>query len=224
MPVARTFYLLLPFLLVFSGNSSHTSPLPVSNSDPVDLLTLKVRQAIKAGNPKLALDLADSAIKSAPGNPEYHFLKGRALQDLRSNTDALTSYSLSIYLDGKMAKSYINRALIKGSLRDLEGAMADLGVALKLEPKNQVALMNRGVTLAGLNQPAAAIRDFDRALNLDPAYGDAYRNRGIVKNYLGDRKGACDDWRRSASLGDQEVVLWQSELCESLAPVPTPRR
>lgn len=144
----------------------------------------------------------------------FFFLQGRALQDLRRNTEALQSYSVSIFLDGANAKSFINRGLVKGALKDLNGAMDDLNHALELNPRSKEAYLNRGVTNAGLNKINNSIYDFTQSILLDQEYADAYRNRGLTYSFLGKRDQACRDWARAVELGQAEVQSWINETCQ----------
>ena len=144
---------------------------------------------------------------------EYFFLKGRAQQELRLNTDALASYSVAIYLDPSSNKARINRALVRGALQDLQGAIAEFSAVLKSQPNHTEALLNRGVTHASLNQPDAAIQDFKRALSIQPTYGAAYLNLGLVYHLKGKRTDACKQWRLASRYGERDASTWVLELC-----------
>ena len=47
-----------------------------------------------------------------------------------------------------------------------------------------------------------AISDFNKAIELDPNDAKNYYNRAISKYYTNDLKGACEDARKSGSLGN----------------------
>jgi tetratricopeptide (TPR) repeat protein len=132
---------------------------------------------------------------------------------LRRNTESLSNYSIAIFLNPKFTNAFINRGLVKGALKDIDGALSDLDQALIIDPKNLAALVNRGVTYGGLNKPLLAITDFDRVIQIDPNYADAFRNRGLTKHLIGDKKGACDDWSKSKDLGIVDAAEWLAKLC-----------
>jgi tetratricopeptide (TPR) repeat protein len=148
-----------------------------------------------------------------PLNSTIRFGLARSLQDEDQKVRALEEYTISIFLDPTHAKSYANRALIKGALQDLAGALGDLDAAIRIDKNMAPAYLNRGVTLAALNKPKFAISDFDRAIEIDPGYADAYRNRGITKNFLGDLRGACSDWKKAGTLGQADPWVWYRQLC-----------
>ena len=173
----------------------------------------QARQNLKLGNSQQAIDLLNSNSNLAGADSEYYFLKARAYQDLRRNTDALANYSIAIYLNPKFVNAFINRGLVRGALQDVNGALIDLDRALLLQPNNTAALLNRGVTYGGLNKPSLAIQDFNRAIQINPNYPDAYRNRGLTKHLLGDKDGACDDWYKSKNLGINEATEWLTKYC-----------
>tara|TARA_B110000003_G_scaffold234840_1_gene238719 strand:+ start:333 stop:506 length:174 start_codon:yes stop_codon:yes gene_type:complete len=55
--------------------------------------------------------------------------------------------------------------------------------------------------------------DLQTFLDLDPNNEYAYINRSILKETLGDLNGACEDAKKSISLGDDSSVKWFSENC-----------
>lgn len=189
--------------------------LPPPSSALATPLTIKnqARENLKAGKSQEALDLLIKNSSQLNTDSQYFFLKGRALQDLRRNTESLSNYSIAIFLNPKFTNALINRGLVKGALQDINGALGDLDQALILEPKNLAALINRGVTYGGLNKPLLAITDFDRAIQIDPNYADAFRNRGLTRHLIGDKKGACDDWSKSKDLGIVDAAEWLEKLC-----------
>jgi tetratricopeptide (TPR) repeat protein len=185
----------------------------VSSASPVDSL-VQARRQIEAGKSLEGLKILNKLpFASMRTNSQYFFLKGRAEQELRRNIESLTSYSIAIYLNPSFTNAFINRALVKGALKDLDGALDDLNQALVLDPKNKVALLNRGVTRAGIGKSMLAIDDFNHAIKIDNRYADAFRNRGIVRYLDQDLHGACGDWIKSNQLVRSEVLEWITAFC-----------
>lgn len=170
-----------------------------------------VRQLISKDQAAEALAILERI--SERRTSEYFFLKGRAQQELRQNTDAFASYSIAIYLDPSSSKARVNRALVRGALQDLQGAIAEFSAVLKSQPNHIEALVNRGVTHASLNQPDAAIQDFRRALSIQPTYGAAYLNLGLVYHLKGKRADACKQWRLASRYGERDASAWVLDLC-----------
>ena len=186
-------------------------PTKTSNtSNNVDLDDAK--SLIKQGKASIALSRLKSLDGSVKKISEYHFLTGRAYQELKLNTESLESYSLAIHINPNNDKYWINRGLIKGALKDPQGSLKDLTKALSIRESSQ-AYLNRGVTNASLNNLSAAIEDLNNAIQLDPNYSQAYRNRGIIHKHRGDKYTACTDWKKAHQLGDSEVKTWINAYC-----------
>jgi len=89
--------------------------------------------------------------------------------------------------------------------------------AIKLNPTVAQLYFNRGVTKSNSFDFEAAIKDYDKAIEINPNYMEAYGNRGNAKiNILTSKgnidltkeqtKNACEDFRKSASLGDTTIA------------------
>jgi tetratricopeptide (TPR) repeat protein len=208
--------------------AQNKSPGAINDQNPYQPTTTAnirdIRQAISTGNLNLAQSLLTSAMGAQSANAELHFLQGRVYQEKRSNTKAIASYSIAIFLQPGNPANYINRALVKGALQDLDGAKEDLDLALTLSRNNATAFLNRGVTMAAMNKPQAALTDFNQAIAIKPYFSEAYRNRGITKNFLGDRQAACADWHRAVTLGDTEVTSWVTFFCDGNQSKRQPQR
>lgn len=178
-------------------------------------ISSRVIDLIRSGEPNRALELLNIFPRNAIKTGEYYFLRGRAMQELKFNAEALINYSIAIYIQPTNVKAFINRALVRGALRDLDGAITDLNQASQLDPKNSIVFLNRGVTFASLGKPRLALSDFTKAISLNPRYADAYVNRGIIKVQLDDLSGACLDWKKSLELGSLDAQPWMKQSCQS---------
>ncbi|MCP9810036.1 tetratricopeptide repeat protein [Cyanobium sp. HWJ4-Hawea] len=186
------------------ANAQHNSQSAVAHQ--------QIRNHIKTNNIKAAQLLIDALTTKRKIDADLFFLQGRVFQEQKKNTDALLNYTTAIYLEPKKVNAYINRALVRGALLDLEGAMKDLNQALAIEPRNQDALLNRGVTLASLGKPKQAIEDLNKAIKINPSFADAYLNIGIVHHLLGEKAAACQNWQQATRLGSAEAR--RSEVAE----------
>jgi tetratricopeptide (TPR) repeat protein len=180
-----------------------------------------VRNRLEQARLFLKDNKASAALKSLqnfdpeePDLAEYHFLTGRAYQELKLNTKALSSYSIAIHLDSMHYKALNNRGLIKGALRDMTGAIDDLNKSIEANSKYAPAYMNRGVTRAAMKNVDLAIEDFTKAILIDPLYADAFRNRGITYKFTGNIQGACRDWQKASQLGETSTNNWINRHCK----------
>jgi len=183
---------------------------PTSNAE---MRLVEIRDLIKTGEYLKAEQLLNENASKFNSYSEFHFLYGRVMQESKRNTNALVSYSIAFFLDKKNARALVNKALVRGALGDLQGALKDLDEASILAPQEPAIYMNRGVTYAGLGKPKQAISEFSAAIKINSRYADAFRNRGITLFYQKDLSGACRDWKQAAKLGDSETLRWANQYC-----------
>jgi tetratricopeptide (TPR) repeat protein len=182
-----------------------------TNDNPEELAS-KARLQITI-NPNSIITLLGKDLVATNNNPELLFLLGRAYQETKQDVNALIYFTIAITKDPGHTKAIISRGLVRGALKDLEGAKKDFDQALLQDPRNTAALLNRGVTLGALGRANEAIKDFSDCIKLQPKKPEAYRNRGISQFILGKQKEACIDWKSAESLGDTEMKNWRSAYC-----------
>ncbi|MBB5332289.1 tetratricopeptide repeat protein [Chryseobacterium koreense] len=89
--------------------------------------------------------------------------------------------------------------------------------AIKLNPTVAQLYFNRGVTKSNSFDFDSAIKDYDKAIEINPDYMEAYGNRGNAKINIRTSKGnidltkeetksACEDFKKSVSLGDSTMA------------------
>ena len=146
-------------------------------------------------------------------NSEYYFLLGRVYQELKLNHRAFESYTKSIFLDKNKFKAYLNRAMVKGALKDFEGAFEDLNKANSLEPNKPEYFLNLGIVYASINKPVSSIESCLKAINLDENYHDAFNNLGITYYHQNNTKLACETWEIPAKKGIENSKQWIEDYC-----------
>ena len=62
----------------------------------------------------------------------YYFLKGRIYQDKKNDTEALINYTIALQYHPNNYKVLNNRGLVKGSLKDIKGALSDLNKSIEI--------------------------------------------------------------------------------------------
>jgi tetratricopeptide (TPR) repeat protein len=184
-----------------------------NTNDKSEELASKARLQI-ATNPNSLITLLNKDLAATNNSPELLFLLGRAYQETKQDVNALIYFTIAITKDPGHTKAVISRGLVRGALKDLEGAKKDFDQALLQDPRNTAALLNRGVTLGALGRAEEAIQDFSDCIKLQPKKPEAYRNRGISKFILGKQKEACIDWESAERLGDAEMKNWRSAYCK----------
>ena len=126
------------------------------------------------------------------------------------------------FRDGKAGYSdeltkFSNEALNLSHKFENKEAIRLYDQAIKLNPTVAQLYFNRGVTKSNSFDFEAAIKDYDQAINMNPNYMEAYGNRGNAKiNILTSKgnidltkeqtKSACEDFKKSASLGDTSIA------------------
>jgi protein O-GlcNAc transferase len=140
---------------------------------------------LQSGQPALALELLDNAIRVNPRNAAAHLHRGNALYGLAHYDAAIDSYDRAIGLKFDNADAYYNRAMVLRDLKRYETALASYDAAILLRPGNAHAYNNRALVLSELARHEAAIESCDKAIAIDPRNAEAYLNRG---NALRDLK------------------------------------
>ena len=117
---------------------------------------------------------------------------------------ALASFGISAQTT---AEEYLNSAVSKFYLDNMEGAIVDYTKAIEIDPNYVPAYRDRAIAKGKLKDHSGVVEDFTRAIEIDPNYATAYFNRGVSKFYLGDMIGACKDPRKAQELGDDASIL-----------------
>ena len=103
--------------------------------------------------------------------------------------------------------------MVKGALRDFEGAFEDLNKANSLEPNKPEYFLNLGIVYASLNKPLSSIESFLKAIDLDSNYHDAFNNLGITYYHQKNIKLACETWQIPANNGQEKSKKWIEDYC-----------
>lgn len=175
---------------------------------------LEANAAIDAKDWLGTLKLADEVLELKPEDPEFNFIKGRALHELGKASEARAYYDKSITVNPGNSRAYSNRAILKGSTGDMKGALKDLDMAIRLNPSFPQALSNRGVVNGASGDVKSALRDFERSVRVDPAFVIGWKNLGITRELTGDIRQACSAWKKAADLGDSDAIKWVALQCQ----------
>lgn len=148
-------------------------------------------------------------------DPTKIFNKAENLFANGSYEEATTLYSNVIQQDPTNMNAYLRRAFCESVLKNYQKAVDDYTKVIDAHPKHPFAYLSRGSAYNKLEEWKLALADFDMVLNLDPKNQEAYNNRGWAKTGLGLHKEACQDWKTSRKLGNEEAkIILKNNQCK----------
>ena len=131
-------------------------------------------------------------------NSNAYIGKGLINQTLRNYKIALDNFNKALSIN-KTYEGFLNRAVLKMELQDLEEAWADLEEAEKINPMRIETYINKGIIQMNSGSPENAIIEFNKVLEKEKNY-QAYLYRAVAKMNLSDYKGALGDLNTSVQL------------------------
>jgi serine/threonine protein kinase/Tfp pilus assembly protein PilF len=103
-------------------------------------------------------------------------------RDLQGAERLLTE---AIHNGEQLTQLHLERARVRGLLKDETGAKADLNEALRITPIDEVGWNDRGLARLSFD-PKGALDDFNRALKLNPRFHAALQNKShVLSEHLG---------------------------------------
>ena len=133
-------------------------------------------------------DNAQLAIDRAPENMQAYYLKGKAMQGLSKDDEAVQLFTKAIELQGDFAEALLLRGQIYLRQAKLADAMADAEAAIASGKEVESGLLLRGSVKEVENKPEEAEADYRQVLELDPFNQQAYTYIG--KLYLKNERYA----------------------------------
>jgi tetratricopeptide (TPR) repeat protein len=102
------------------------------------------------------------------------------------------------------AGTYVNRAVMKVSLGQIDDAMADYDSGLSLDPELGDGYVDRGAALITLKRYEEAIADIDKGIGLGQTYEHVgYYNRGVAEFFLGRIAPAYYDFKKASEIAPE---------------------
>jgi len=96
---------------------------------------------------------------------------------------------------------YFTCARSRFSLKDYQGAIADLNKAIAINPNSPKTYSLRGRSKIILKDYQGAIADLNKEIEINPNSPKAYSMRALAKAEVEDLTGWCADLRIAVSLG-----------------------
>jgi tetratricopeptide (TPR) repeat protein len=164
---------------------------------------------------KALIDL-NRCVELKPADYKYYGAKGTVLEFLERHDEAIENYNLSLQIDSTRHLTYMNRAIARYSIEDMDGTCADNNKALELIEKTEEnesaidylkgeleALCNlskksyyyqRGIAAYNLNQFEQAKTHYDKGLIQFPKSPMLLSFRGNALKAMGNDSEAIADY------------------------------
>ena len=128
-------------------------------------------------------------------------------------TEAIKYYTKAIENSQFWPPLYINRALAKAEIGEINSAIDDINFCIDIVPAFGRLFYYRGFLFLEYTEKFdSAISDFLRAIEYEED-GDIYYDLGLAKEKIGDLKGACIAWEKAAKFGYKDASELVSEKC-----------
>ena len=141
-------------------------------------------------------DNAQLAIDKAPDNVQAYYLKGKAMQGLAQEDEAVNLFTKAIDLQNDFAEALLLRGQIYLRQAKLTEALADAEAVIASGKEVESGLLLRGSVKEVEYQPEDAEADYRQVLELDPFNQQAYIYIGklyLKKGRYADAIGVMDD-------------------------------
>ena len=174
---------------------------------------LGIDTALRAGDRKAALALAEGLTAARPQDPEAHALHSEVALSVGDAARSLVHADAALRLGGPSTLNHVRRGR---ALRAL-GRMQDVSIAVAAATTaaaTGAAHAQVGDFCVVLADYVAALKAYDRALLAESSNAGYLFNRAAVRRFLGDPEGAERDYDAVLALtpGDAEAQFNRSEL------------
>ena len=184
-----------------AAHLAQNNQIPVSYRDPLyaAMQALNVSrkahftrgaEAMRTGNPQLALAAFEAALEALPGDAETVFNVAMALLELRDKPAAEERLREAIALDPDYKEPRYNLAMILGERNQHEGAERQFRRVAEIDPGDLDALVRWADTLTRLGRTGEAIEILDGVLAADSALPAAQLALGAAQQASGNADAA----------------------------------
>ncbi len=166
-------------------------------------------------NKFIAIIICSLTLSAAGQEVEKYFEKGVKLINEQKFEEATQELSKALDSDPSHVNSRIKRAFAYSMMQNYDAAIEDYGMVLAERPELHNVYNSRGSAYMKNKQYYNAIKDFDKVIELDEKNSEAFNNRGFCKKHTGDSDGACQDWKTSKKMGNQEAkIILKNNRCK----------
>ena len=117
--------------------------------------------------------------------------------------DACSDAAARLPEDGAI---YLQRAMSKAALEDIDGAFADIDTAILLLPDPAPAFAQKGYFMAAVGQLDAALTEYERAIVANPAFVQTYFSRACALSLSETPGTILEDLKRAVTTQPQFVM------------------
>ena len=156
---------------------------------------------LKTGLLENAHESFQKAVELQPDFAIAWYNMGRAALAKREIERAQRYFDEAILLRSDLTMAYFDRALLRKSVGDAEGAVADYDRIIKMKGDNYLeAFLNRGLTRKMLGDFNGALSDINKAINNYPEDAMLYKNRGNLYFMFNQPRQAIEDYTKALDL------------------------
>lgn len=127
-----------------------------------------------------AIEQFNAAINKDPANYKPYIGRGKAKHALNNFHGAMDDFNISLAVF-KSFEGYLNRAVLKISMKDFDEARNDLSNAYFLQPNSSDVFINMGIIEIEQNDYIKAIEELNKAVGINSNNYKAYLYLGIAK-------------------------------------------
>jgi len=146
------------------------------------------------------VQVEQAATRAAPPVPkneliaQEHFENGFNAIDPEQRVRLFTE---AIRLKPDFPEAFLFRAIERGEMGELDGALQDIEEAIQLRPTYADAFYLRGGARFDVGDIEGAIQDYNEAIRLKPDNAGPFEDRGAARARKGDFEGAIQDYNQS---------------------------
>jgi len=148
-----------------------------------------------------------SALSSSPQSTAARYSRGLALMYDGRLTEAEQDFSQITEQNPRLPEAWAQRAMVRQSLRDYNGAVADLDQSLELRPDGSRLRLMRSKLLTLLKQEQRAEADFNYALQHQPTTALDWISRAVAQFDRSPEDGLADLQRAEQQYGPNPLIL-----------------
>ena len=134
-------------------------------------------QALRKGQPAVALDKVNAFLGANPKDAQGRFLKGLILTELGKNDDAIKIFTTLTEDYPELPEPYNNLAVLYAAQADYERAKNSLEMAIRTHPSYATAHENLGDIYAKMASQA-----YDKAMQLDKSNTSAQTKLSLIQD------------------------------------------